>query len=779
MLLLVLLGSGSIRAETLRLESLPDSLGLEPWVRYSCDGDTPRTLDAVRGQAFLPLQHPHIALGFRPDACWFHWSVENASAQPQDLLLTINYPVLDHVELYVLAGDILERNHEQRFHTGDSLPFHQRLINSRNFIFPQLLPPGSHREYFLRVESTSSMTVPLKFVSRNSFIGQQEIQEWSLGLFYGISTGLLLYHVFLWIALREKIYRFYVLHIGTSLLYLATLQGLAFRLWPEAVDWNNRANYMAGYTLMLTGVLFARDYLNTAHWKRGDRFLLAFVALLSLSFVAQLFLSIQTLNRALAASALLTMLVLFMTGIVRWRHGLLAARQFVLAWGLFLLMGSIFALKTYGFLSALPIPGVINVLQLGIVMQQALLSLGLASRLNTLKAEKLQREQDILRERTENEAKGDFLAKMSHEIRTPMNAVLGLTHLLQDSPLNTLQRRHVDLIDSAGQSLLDLINDILDYSRLNAGKLQLEHTVFNLHELLDECASMFRVSAEQKNLNFIFTLDSQVPEWVSGDPFRLRQVLNNLLSNAIKFTPHGEVELQAQGRGGKNTGHFILCVQVRDTGIGLRRQAISQLFQAFQQADVSTTRKYGGSGLGLAISRQLLEMMKGTIDVESTPGRGSCFRFTLPLEVSTAPAKNPATAIVSTVDLSHLKVLVVEDQPVNRIVIAGMLQRLGIHPLYGENGQEALDVLAQHPEIDLVLMDCEMPVMDGYEATRQLRRREAAERGAHRPVIALTAHAMPEHRERCLAAGMDDHLSKPLSLAALSGCLQRWNKSRL
>jgi len=368
---------------------------------------------------------------------------------------------------------------------------------------------------------------------------------------------------------------------------------------------------------------------------------------------------------------------------------------------------------------------------------------------------------------------------MSHEIRTPMNAVLGLTHLLQDSPLNSLQRRHVELLDVAGQSLLDLINDILDYSRINAGKLQLEHTAFNVHELLNECASMFTVSAEQKNLRFVFTLSSGVPTWVCGDPFRLRQVLNNLLGNAIKFTPQGEVELRVQLRGKKNAQHVVLFVQVRDTGIGLPPQAISQLFQAFQQADVSTTRKYGGSGLGLAISRQLLEMMGGAIDVESTPGRGSTFRFTLPLEVTTAPPENIASSTASSTDLSHLNVLVVEDQPVNRLVITGMLQRLGIQPLYGENGQEALDVLAQHPEIDLVLMDCEMPVMDGYEATRQLRRREASEQSAHRPVIALTAHAMPEHRERCLAAGMDDHLAKPLSLADLTLALQRWGKNPL
>lgn len=772
LLLPLLLAAQAGAEEVLLLQSVPASkLGLEPWVTYQCDGGTAQTLAQARSRPFQALPHPHIALGFRTDACWLHWVTENRSDQALPMLFSIDYPVLDEIDLYVLSGD-----RQQHYREGDGRPFWQRLVDSRNYVIPQDFAPGERREYFLRVKSSGSMTVPLYFVGRDAFIGTQEIQEWSLGVFYGISLGLLGYHLFLWVAVREKIYRFYVLHVGTSLLYMATLQGLAYRLWPDAIDWNNRANYLAGYTLMLTGVLFARDYLNTAQWRRGDQFLIWLAGLLALSYPAQLLFPVHGLYATLAGAAIVTMLTLLVIGLVRWQQGLKEARLFVLAWGLFLVMATIFSIRTYGLLSALPIPGVINVLQLGIILQQSLLSLGLASRLNTLKAEKVQREQEILRERREREAKGDFLAKMSHEIRTPMNAVLGLGQLLRDSPLDDLQRRHVELLYSAGESLLDLINDILDYSKISAGKLRLEQTPFNLRDLLCECASMFTVSAEQKNLHFIFKMDDDVPAWARGDPVRLRQVLNNLLGNAIKFTPRGEVELRVQRRRWYGSRQFTLAVWVRDTGIGLPAPAMAQLFQPFQQADDSTTRKYGGSGLGLAISRQLVEMMQGDIVVNSAPGQGSTFHFTVVLEATEAPTEDGSLTPSTQQDLKHLRVLVVEDQPVNRLVITGMLERLGIVPLLAENGREALDMIAQQQPLDLVFMDCEMPVMDGYEATRQLRRREAAEQQAPLPVIALTAHAMPEHRQRCMDAGMNDHLSKPLTLAGLVAALHRWGR---
>lgn len=754
--------------ETLSLTQVPARLAIEPWMTYRCDGSTPLQFVDVEKSTFEALPNPHISLGFRKDACWFRWEMRNDNADTLQILFTLDYPVLDHIDLYQRTSKKL-----QHWTLGDSIPFGQRTIDSRNFVVPLTLTPGEKTVYYLRVESSGSMTVPLYLSDRDRFIGMHEQHEWRLGAFYGISLGLLFYHGFLWGVLREKIYRFYVLHLGASLAYMATLQGLAFRLWPEWTEWNNRSNYIAGYFLFLTGALFARDYLNTRQWRNGDKILLILAGVNTVALVVQAVLPSSVMYKSLAAMAILTMFTLFLTGILRWRQGLREARQFVVAWGLFMLMAILFALKTYGIFSAIPVLATVNFLQIGMIMQQVLLSLGLAGRLTTLKQEKIQREQEILRERAENEAKGDFLAKMSHEIRTPMNAVLGLTFLLRDSRLDKTQREQVDMLHSAGQSLLELINDILDYSKITAGKLELEKTEFNLPALFSDTISMFALNAEQKSLSLAYDPSPALPVWVRGDPVRLRQITSNLLNNAIKFTQKGHINVRVEIRPSTQYDRPLLQVEVEDSGIGLNETEIQALFQAFQQADVSTTRKYGGSGLGLAISRQLVELMGGEIGVRSKAGAGSTFWFYVPLDLAKEPAPAQTATPLSSRRLEGRQILVAEDNLVNQLVITGLLRKLGITPLLCQDGASSLEMLRQHPEIELVLMDCEMPGMDGYEATRQLRQQELAENRPRLPVIALTAHAMASHRDRCLAAGMDDHLAKPVVLENLAAILEQ------
>lgn len=769
-LLLQCLPMSAMAAAPVDVKSLPARMGLEPWITYTCDGQMPRTLSDVRDSDFTPLQRPYISFGFRPDACWFRWTLHNTGEDTRRFLFTVDYPVLDHVDLFQTANGTLTH-----WALGDGLRFAARDIDSRNFVIPLTLAAGQTATYTLRVKSSGSMTVPLYLSDRDRFIGMHELNEWWLGVFYGISLGLLFYHGFLWLVLRERIYRFYVLHLGAALAYLATLQGLGYRVWPDWIEWNNRSNFLAGYFLFLTGALFARDYLNTRGWKVGDRLLLGLAGINLAALLLQALIPVTVMYKSLAAMAIITMFSLLVTGLVRWKQGLREARQFVIAWGLFMMMAIIFSLKTYGIFANLPVLQTVNFLQLGMILQQVLLSLGLADRLTSLKQEKIQREQEILRERAENEAKGDFLAKMSHEIRTPMNAVLGLTHLLRDSRLDNAQREQVNMLSSAGQSLLELINDILDYSKISAGKLELEKTTFNLPALFSDCVSMFAVNASQKSLSLAYEPAPGLPVWVKGDPVRIRQIASNLLNNAIKFTEQGQIHVRLQSRQSTTPDRAWILIEVEDTGIGLSDDELKPLFQAFQQADVSTTRKYGGSGLGLAISRQLVEMMEGEIGVRSLPGKGSTFWFRIPLEIATAPVQTEQrTPPPSRDKLAGRQLLVVEDNPVNQFVITGLLRKLGITPLLSQDGQGSLDMLQQHPEIELVLMDCEMPGMDGYEATRLLRLREAAEGRPRLPVIALTAHAMASHRERCLAAGMDDHLAKPVVLDELARVLLRY-----
>ena len=366
-------------------------------------------------------------------------------------------------------------------------------------------------------------------------------------------------------------------------------------------------------------------------------------------------------------------------------------------------------------------------------------------------------------------AKSQFLAMTSHEIRTPMNGVLGAMELLAGTPLSAEQMRYVRLAHRSGTALLALIDDLLDLSRIEAGRLQLRGEGFDLHAVLAEAVELMRIAAREKAIPVRLEQAADVPRWVRGDPLRLRQVLVNLLGNAVKFTDRGQVVLQASVRGPDGAR---LCLAVRDTGIGIPAGQRAAIFEAFQQVDSSSTRRHGGSGLGLAIVHDIVRLMGGTVAVESEPAVGSVFTVEIPLETVAAPPDADDAPPAPPVDPS-LHVLLAEDDPVNQIVVAGMLERLGCRVDTAVDGAAAV-ASATGRSYDIVFMDCHMPVMDGWEATRRIRGHEG-DRGARRvAIVALTADALPSERDRCLAAGMDDFVTKPVSSARLADVIATW-----
>jgi signal transduction histidine kinase/CheY-like chemotaxis protein/HPt (histidine-containing phosphotransfer) domain-containing protein len=373
-------------------------------------------------------------------------------------------------------------------------------------------------------------------------------------------------------------------------------------------------------------------------------------------------------------------------------------------------------------------------------------------------------------------SKSEFVSRMSHELRTPLNAIIGFADLLEQEPLSASHKHYVHLINSSGQHLMELINAVLDHAKIEAGGLTLERISFDLRATIDAVSHMIAERANAKGLDFSTALVPATPQYIVGDPTRLRQVLLNLLNNAVKFTERGSVELRIAPDDGR------LVFSIRDSGIGMDAAARSRLFLPFSQADDSITRKFGGTGLGLIISKELVEAMGGAIEVESAPGVGTVFWFWLPLQVaaSETPASERAAAPGS--DLPTLvrgRVLLVDDNRVNQQLAGAMLERLGLPYECADNGRDALRRLAG-ADFSLVLMDMEMPEMDGISATREIRRNEAAacasaEHGqpARIPIIAMTANALQEDRERCFAAGMDGYIAKPVNLTALQNEVRR------
>lgn len=739
---------------------------------------------ALQG-SFRPHDKGVLNAGYSRSVFWLRLDLEYRPQQAghaQPWLLELAYPPLDHVQLYLADAD---GRYQLRQHTGDALPFSAREIKQHNYVFELQLPPGQPQRVYLRLASQGSIQAPLTLWAPNAYLEEQQARIYVLGIIYGVLLVMLIYNLFIFLSVRDTSYLYYILYIASFGVYQLSVNGAAIEyFWPNSPWWANAATPFLIGASGLFGCQFARRFLRTAdHSPWVDRALLLLMAggvlVMSLALTTSYALSM----RLATYLALLFTLVIFVAGILAWLRGLRVARYFIIAWTAFLVGGAINALMVLGYLPNMFLTMYAS--QIGSALEVGLLSLALADRINAMKEERAR----ILQEAglkleafnqqlaTSNRHKDEFLATLTHELRTPMNGVIGSLELMQMLNLEGELAHYQKTAASSARDMMRMVNDILTLSELQAGRLYPRRQPFSLRGLFDSLRGQYAPRAAEKGLRFVLELDDSLPDTLEGDSGKLLQSLDCLLDNAIKFTSQGEVRVRVSGAA--TTGEILpLRIEVIDTGVGFTAPADGTLYQRFQQLDGSLTREYGGLGIGLAICRQLVDLLGGELRHESRPGQGGCFQLELPLNLP-VPLVTSASAAVRVTgpalrEPGQCRVLIVEDNPINQLVTRGMLLKLGYQVRTADNGSQALDVL-RHESIDAVLLDCQMPVMDGFATCRALRNLPGCQ---SLPVLAITAHSHSGDRERCLAAGMSDYLAKPVRFEQLRSLLHDWVLSR-
>ena len=733
---------------------------------------------AALADSFRRHDRDVLNAGYSRSVFWIRLDLDYRPQESQDpapWLLELAYPPLDRLDLYLPGAD---GKYQLAQRTGDTLPFASRPISLTNYLFDLKLAPGKPLRVYLRLESQGSIQAPLTLWSPKAYMENLPGNVYVLGIIYGVLLVMLVYNLFIFVSVRDTSYLYYILYIASFGLYQVSVNGAGIEyFWPDSPWWANAATPFLIGSASLFGCQFARSFLHTReHSPWVDRTLLALMAVGALVMLLAFSASYALSLRLATYLALAFVVVIFSAGILAWLRGMRVARYFIFAWTAFLLGGTINTLMVLGFL-----PNVFFTMysgQIGSALEVGLLSLALADRINAMKEERTRILQESSRKLEQlnlelansNRLKDEFLATVTHELRTPMSGVIGSLELMQTVPMDVELAQYQKTATGSARDMMRMVNDILALIELQAGKLYPRREPFSLRGLFDSLRAQYAPRAEAKGLRFDLQLDENLPDTLEGDAGKLAQTLGYLLDNAIKFTHQGGVSLRVDGQ--RQSDGVALRVTVQDSGIGFETPADDALYQRFHQLDGSLTREYGGLGIGLALCRQLTELLGGQLQHHSSPGRGSRFVLELnlgqPAQSFSVPPRRAGGQALRRPE--QCTVLVVEDNAINQLVIRGMLLKLGYRVRTADNGSEAIDLLRREG-VDAVLLDCQMPIMDGFATCRAIR---TLPQGGELPVLAITAHSHSGDRERCLAAGMSDYLAKPVKFEELQTLLHDW-----
>lgn len=706
------------------------------------------------------------AIGYYDGTIWAKAVLDNNTTEGE-WRLRIPNSFIQFLDVYVIDS---QGNLQSEYHTGSHRRYRERPIANRYFVFPFELQQHKKTTVLIKIKSQFGIYVPCEIYSEKTFNEIDVTGALWLGSFLGIIVVMAIYNLFLYFSTGQLAYLCYVVFVLCNFLYQASHTGIASQLlWPNQFWIIEQSFYFFSVLTFLSASIFIYVFLDM---HRDGPFLRYFSYFLigswTLLAIANFFIQIEYTQNICNLLGLVSCLFALSVGAYKYFLGVEIAKYFTIAWFTMVSATFLVILKYAGVWPNLTYAEMIQ--KIGTVVEVVLLSLALGVKIKQLRQEKQQAQSEALSAQQQNRAKSTFLATMSHEIRTPINGVLGITDLLMDTSLNKQQSEWLSHIKTSGHTLLRVINDILDYSKIEAGKLEIEHISLSLPEIIASCRAVFQSQSKVNGIQLLIQIDDALNTPVLGDPTRIRQMLLNYLSNAFKFTHHGSITINAELIQQK-CNQPLFRLSVTDEGIGIDPEKCQNLFTEFTQAETDTTRQFGGTGLGLSITKRLAELMGGSVGVKSELGKGSTFWFDIPYQpTSTTERQNKEHEFDSTAfSQFNRKVLIAEDNKVNQVVIKNMLRKMGLQIDLCENGVQVVEQFKAAPEeYHLILMDCEMPELNGFDATKFIRAYERVKGLNPIPIIALTAHAMEESHQQCFASGMWDVIVKPFDRTVLA-----------
>ncbi len=704
------------------------------------------------------LESENHSVGFTSDNYWVRFKLINSSKSPSVYYLETARPITDIVDLYQISEGKI-----QQFNSGDKIPFKDKQVTNRSTVFKLTLPPKKIQQIYIHLKSDGeTINLPLNLYTQSSFLMMTYKQQLFLGLFYGLLFLAALIYLFFYTSLKEKAFLYYGFYVFSIAMMQAALDGLIHEfIFPESGYLNDRAVLITALFSNFFLLKYCEHFLRINNFSK--RFLKGFnviYGVLALLFV-MLFINTKTLKIAYPLSNLngLFSLILILATIFTMRYKRIKIDPYFSFGILFLVIGLLgFVMNN---LSLLPNNFfTLNSAKFGSGFEVIFLSLSMTNLIRELRLEKEKSQHEALKKSEEiSQLKTYFMSNMSHELRTPINAIMGIAEHELESLKNNKNRKPFEIIKNASLSLLSNVNDIIDFEKIENNELKLSSEEFNPSIKLNQISNNWKAEAQKKGLDYRFEMDPEIPSVIYADAERFIQIINNILSNAIKYTEKGGVLFKLTCLKQPN----YLCrfsFQISDTGIGINPNDKETIFNSFGQMKLDHKRRFGGIGLGLTIVKHIVELLGGTINIESELNKGTDVFIDLTLK-SIVKERIVVDSIAD--DDMPLHILVVEDNKLNQMVMRKILSSSSkISFAVANNGQEAIDALKKDV-YDIVLMDLQMPVMDGYEATRIIRSGDLGKPINNIPIIAVTADAIQETKNRVLDLGMDDYMTKPVN----------------